>query len=173
LGTSGLAPNLTFLSALAIVRQRIACAAVEIQTAVLRRLSITPPDKILEVVTEATAILVAAPRRLTVSVAVDTVTRVDLRSTLIVGCDRIWRHVPNSELASSIVKTLSRRAHRRIQTKVPWVMTAAQAKHNTAARDRLRAHLHDGGDFALTERTPQYVHGGELGPIRSTSPLMR
>lgn len=58
--TSGLVPNLILLALLTVFRKQVARLTVGGQVAILKRLSITAPDKVIEIVTEATSILVVA-----------------------------------------------------------------------------------------------------------------
>jgi MscS family membrane protein len=95
-------------------------------------------------------------------VLIGTVQKIDLRSTLIVGFDQIPRHVPNSELANSIVMNLSKRKHRRIRLKIPLVLSSTQEQVEEV-RDRLKDYLDTSGDFVISDESPQYVHVNDLG----------
>jgi MscS family membrane protein len=83
-------------------------------------------------------------------VAEGTVTDIDLRSTTILGLDRIPRFVPNADLANATVQNLSRRDHRRVNWIVPLVLSATSQQVEDVCT-ALRRYLAESGDFVIRE----------------------
>lgn len=74
------------------------------------------------------------------------VQQIDLRSTTIIGFDRIPRYVPNADLANATVQNLSRRDHRRVSWIVPLVLSATNDQVEAVCVG-LREFLETSGDF--------------------------
>jgi MscS family membrane protein len=75
-----------------------------------------------------------------------TVQRIDVRSTTIMGFDRVPRHVPNSELSNAIVLNKSRMDHRRIRWTIPLVLDATDEQVNAFCRAVCR-YMRECGDY--------------------------
>lgn len=90
-----------------------------------------------------------------------TVERIDLRSTMIAGFDEIPRHVPNSDLANSVVLNFSRMKHRRLWVGVPLVLstTAVQIEQIKAG---LTDFLNSSGRFDTRPEAPKYVYASNI-----------
>ncbi len=78
------------------------------------------------------------------------VEEIDLRSTTIVGFDRVPRYVPNADLANATVQNLSRRDHRRVDWMVPLVLSATNQQVEDVCT-ALRSYLAESGDFVIRE----------------------
>ena len=91
-----------------------------------------------------------------------TVKRIDLRSTLVLGFDQVPRYVPNAELSNSVVKNYSRMDHRRVLVTFGIVLSSTRAQIEQV-RQGLERHLHDSGDFELSDDAPKYVHVAKIG----------
>ena len=74
------------------------------------------------------------------------VTRIDVRSTTILGFDRVPRYVPNASLSDAIVLNKSRRDHRRIYWTVSLVRDATDAQVEAVCAS-LRTYLSESGDY--------------------------
>jgi MscS family membrane protein len=83
-------------------------------------------------------------------VAEGQVKQIDLRSTTIIGFDRVPRYIPNADLANATVQNLSRRDHRRISWVVPIVLSATVEQIESVCSG-VRAHLQTSGDFVTRE----------------------
>ncbi|MEP2715131.1 mechanosensitive ion channel family protein [Pseudophaeobacter sp.] len=88
---------------------------------------------------------------------VGTVRRIDLRSTLVVGFDQIPRHIPNSDLANSVVLNYSSRTRRRVKLSVGLVLSSTQAQIE-AVRDGLIKYHRASGDFDLSEDAAKHIY---------------
>ncbi len=86
-----------------------------------------------------------------------TVERIDLRSTLIVGFDQIPRHVPNAELANSVVLNYSRTRSRRVLMKVGLVLGSSEAQVRQV-KEGVQNYLMTSGMFAVDDASPRYVY---------------
>ena len=75
-----------------------------------------------------------------------TVQRIDVRSTTVMGFDRVPRYVPNSELSNAIVLNKSRMDHRRVRWTIPLVLEATDEQVN-AVCSAVRRHMLDSGDY--------------------------
>jgi MscS family membrane protein len=73
---------------------------------------------------------------------------IDLRSTLIIGFDRIPHYVPNADLANATVQNLSRRDHRRVNWVVPLVLSSSNEQVERVCAE-LRNYLETSGDFVV------------------------
>lgn len=74
------------------------------------------------------------------------VSRVDMRSTTILGFDRVPRYVPNAELSNAVVLNKSRMDHRRVYWTIPLVLSTSDAQVEQIC-DALRAHLSESGAY--------------------------
>ncbi|MDJ0994934.1 MAG: mechanosensitive ion channel [Dinoroseobacter sp.] len=90
-----------------------------------------------------------------------TVERIDLRSTLIVGFDQIPRHVPNAELANSVVLNYSRTRRRRVLMKVGLVLGTSEAQVRQV-KEGVQTYLATSGMFAIDDASPRYVYAQEI-----------
>ncbi|MDJ0858662.1 MAG: mechanosensitive ion channel [Dinoroseobacter sp.] len=90
-----------------------------------------------------------------------TVERIDLRSTLIVGFDQIPRHVPNAELANSVVLNYSRTRNRRVLMKVGLVLGSTEAQVRQV-KEGVQTYLMTSGMFAVDDASPRYVYAQEI-----------
>ncbi|MDV7144317.1 mechanosensitive ion channel family protein [Tropicimonas sp. TH_r6] len=85
-----------------------------------------------------------------------TVTRVDVRSTTVMGFDHVPHYVPNSELSNAIVLNKSRMDHRRISWTIGLVRDATDAQLEAVCEALLR-HMRESGDFVTAEGFPLRV----------------
>ena len=75
-----------------------------------------------------------------------TVSRVDVRSTTVLGFDRVPRYVPNADLSNAVVLNKSRMDHRRVLWTIPLVLDATDAQVEQVCAS-LVEHLETSGDF--------------------------
>ncbi len=85
------------------------------------------------------------------------IVRVDLRSTTILGFDRIPHYVPNAELGNAVVRNKTRRDHRRIYWKVPLVLDTTDGQLDEVLNE-LGRYLEDSGDFVVDDDILRLVH---------------
>jgi MscS family membrane protein len=78
------------------------------------------------------------------------VKEIDLRSTTIIGFDRVPRYVPNADLANATVQNLSRRDHRRVNWMVPLVLSATTQQVEDVCT-ALRRYLTESDDFVVRD----------------------
>jgi len=76
------------------------------------------------------------------------VKKIYLRSTLIIGFDRIPHYVPNADLANTTIQNLSRWDHRRVNWIVPLVLSSTSEQIESVC-DGLRQHLETSDDFVV------------------------
>jgi MscS family membrane protein len=74
------------------------------------------------------------------------VRRIDVRSTMVQGFDRVPRFVPNADLANAVVMNKTRMDHWRINWTVPLVLDTTEAQLKSVC-ETLQDHLKDSGDF--------------------------
>lgn len=72
--------------------------------------------------------------------------RIDLRSTRIMGFDRVPRFVPNSDLSNNVLQNKSRIDQWRISQTIPLVMEASDAQIEMVCQ-HLRRHIKESGEF--------------------------
>lgn len=72
--------------------------------------------------------------------------RIDLRSTVVMGFDRVPRHVPNSALSNGVLLNKSRIDHWRVYWTLQLVRSATDAQVEQVC-ERVMAHIRDCGDF--------------------------
>ena len=77
------------------------------------------------------------------------VQQIDLRSTTILGFDRVPRYVPNADLANATVQNLSRRDYRRVNWTVPLVLSSTTEQLDAVCAG-IRDYLQTSGDFITT-----------------------
>lgn len=75
-----------------------------------------------------------------------TVQRIDVRSTTIMGFDRVPRYVPNSGLSNAIVLNKSRMDHRRVRWTIPLVMDATDEQVD-AVCNAVRRYMLESGEY--------------------------
>ncbi|WP_068113332.1 mechanosensitive ion channel family protein [Tropicimonas marinistellae] len=85
-----------------------------------------------------------------------TVTRVDVRSTTVMGFDHVPHYVPNSELSNAIVLNKSRMDHRRIYWTIGLVLDATDAQVEQVC-NAIRAHMQESDDFVHDGSCPLIV----------------
>lgn len=74
------------------------------------------------------------------------VSRVDVRSTTVLGFDRIPRYIPNADLSNATVLNKSRIDHRRVYLKLPLVLDASDDQVDQVCKT-LNTYLAECGDF--------------------------
>lgn len=87
--------------------------------------------------------------------------KIDVRSTTILGFDRIPHYVPNSELANAVIRNKTRRDHRRVHWIVNLVLSTSADQLRTIV-DGLHAYLEESGDFVVEDDVFRLVHTGGL-----------
>ena len=75
-----------------------------------------------------------------------TVASMDLRSTTVMGFDRVPRFVPNSDLANSVLLNYNRMDHRQISWTFGVRLDATDAQVDAVCAD-LRRHIEESGDY--------------------------
>lgn len=85
-----------------------------------------------------------------------TVTRVDVRSTTVMGFDHVPHYVPNSELSNATVLNKSRMDHRRIFWTIGLVLSSSDEQVEAVCAELLR-HMGESGDFVTSEGFPLLV----------------
>ena len=90
-----------------------------------------------------------------------TVERIDLRSTLILGFDQIPRHIPNSDLANSVVLNFSRMKHRRLWVEIPLLLSTS-AEQVTRIKDGLEDFVQSSGLFDTGADAPKYIYASNI-----------
>lgn len=75
-----------------------------------------------------------------------TVAKVDIRSTTVLGLDRIPYYIPNAELANAVVRNKTRRDHRRLMRTVHLSPKTSSAQLEQIVAD-IRLYLAESGDF--------------------------
>ncbi|MEM6576903.1 MAG: mechanosensitive ion channel domain-containing protein [Pseudomonadota bacterium] len=74
------------------------------------------------------------------------VSRVDVRSTTVLGFDRVPRYVPNADLSNATVLNKSRMDHRRVYLTIPLVLDASDEQIGQVC-EALNTYLSECGDF--------------------------
>jgi MscS family membrane protein len=85
-----------------------------------------------------------------------TVVSMDLRSTKIVGVDRVPNFVPNSDLANAVLRNHSRMDHRRVSLKIGLDREATDKSVEQVCR-QLEHYAHSCGDFVVEEGVPLFA----------------
>ncbi|PRY19783.1 MscS family membrane protein [Aliiruegeria haliotis] len=85
-----------------------------------------------------------------------TVTRVDVRSTTVMGFDHVPHYVPNSELSNATVLNKSRMDHRRAFWTIGLVLDASDEQIRQVCDD-VQKHLRESGDFVVADDFPLIV----------------
>ncbi len=85
-----------------------------------------------------------------------TIQHTGVRSTTIMGFDRVPRHVPNSFLSENVLKNKSRIDHRRIQWTIPIVRDATDEQIDDIC-SRLRSYMEQSGEFLTDGSRPCVV----------------
>jgi MscS family membrane protein len=85
-----------------------------------------------------------------------TVVTMDLRSTMIVGFDRVPCFVPNNDLANSVLSNHSRRDHRRVYETIELSRDASEESVAEFCRS-LEDYARSSGDFVYEEGVPFFV----------------
>ncbi len=82
--------------------------------------------------------------------------RIDLRSTMVMGFDRVPQFVPNNALSDAVLLNKSRIDHRRISWTVPLLMTSTDDQIDAVCAD-LKRHIEESGDFVTDGSRPVIV----------------
>ncbi len=82
--------------------------------------------------------------------------RIDLRSTMVMGFDRVPQFVPNNALSDAVLLNKSRIDHRRISWTVPLLMTSTDDQIDAVCED-LKRHIEESGDFVTDGSRPVIV----------------
>lgn len=86
-----------------------------------------------------------------------TVKRVDLRSTTILGLDRVPHYIPNAELANTVLLNKTRRDHRRVYRTFHLALSTTVEQINEI-EGGLRNYLETSGDFVIDDDIDRLVH---------------
>ncbi|WP_146346801.1 mechanosensitive ion channel family protein [Phaeobacter marinintestinus] len=82
-----------------------------------------------------------------------TVINVDVRSTVVMGFDRVPRYVPNSDLSNAIVLNKSRMDHRRVYWMLPIRLDASEQQLEGICQ-HIIDYMRTSGDFVNEDGTP-------------------